>query len=229
MAYAFVNSGTFNNSAGAAGSVNYTPTTGNTLIVCASANTATSGLTLSDTHNTYNFLGNVGTNPSLGMWWANVTSSGAQTISLTGTGTYGMFVKEISGLATSSFIASSFQSQQQNGPGVGANIVTTSSNPNVTSQPAMLQGFSINTNPVTGGADAGPATGTTLAFIGRTVGWLGSGSQQAAQDEDIRITSTGTQPVTFGAVSGNQFDTFLTVAAAFIEAGSGGVRVAWWV
>lgn len=219
--YAFVGSVTYTNNAGGTGTVSYTPTTGNTLIVYASANTATSGLTLQDTHNSYVFIGNVGTNPSLGMWWAHVSSSGAQTITLSGTGTYGIFVKEVSGLGTSAFITGSFQSQHQSSPGIGANLITTSSNPNVSSQPAMLEGFSFASQAI-GGADPSPAVGTTLGYAGRTVGWLGTSSQQGATNEDIRITSTGTQPVTFGSVSSNQFDDFFTVAAAFSEGGGGG-------
>jgi hypothetical protein len=211
MAYAFVGSGTYTNGSGGTGSVSYSPTVGNTLIVYAYASSV-SGLTLSDGSNTYTFLGNV---QNFGMWWAHVASS-ASTISLSGTSTYGIFVKEVSGLATSAYIASSFQSQEQDGPGIGANAVTTSSNPNVSSAPAMLEGCSMCVQAVTGN-DVGPAVGTTLAYTGRTMGWLGGVSQQGAANEDIRITSTGTQPVTFGSVSGNQFDTFYTVAAAFVE------------
>jgi hypothetical protein len=215
MAYAFVGSGTFSNNIGAAGSVNYTPITGNTLIVYAFANGATSGLTLSDGTNTYNYLGGTASG-FLGMWWAHVTSSGPVTISLSNSGTFGIFVKEFSGLASVAYVTSSFQQQVQGGATVGANTVSTGTSPNVTSVPALLDGITVVSNALFG-TDPTATVGTTLAYIGRTVGWLGNSSQQAATNEDVRITSAGSQPVNFGAVSGNQFDTFYTCGAAFAE------------
>ena len=100
-------------------------------------------------------------------------------------------------------------------------MVTTSAAPNATSAPAMVWGLSVDTNASTGRwHDPGPALGTGSSYTSRTVGWLGGSSQQAALAEDIRVTSTGTQAITFGAVSGNQFDSFITVAAAFAEPAS---------
>jgi len=91
MAYAFVGSPTaFYSSGGASASLSYSPTVGNTLLVAAVTNGAGSGLTLSDGSNTYNYLGTVqigGIYTSL--WWANVTTGGSLTISLSGT-SYGL-------------------------------------------------------------------------------------------------------------------------------------------
>lgn len=229
MAYGFVGSGTFTNTVGGAASVNYSPTIGNLLPVAALTNANPSGLTLSDTHNTYNFIGSTsGGGIFLGLWWANVTTGGALTFTLSGAGTYGLWVPEYSGLGASPLIAGSFQTGSQGSPGVGTNILTTTTNPNVTTTPAMLFGISANINALTGpNGDAGPSVGTTLAYNSRAVGWLGSGSQQGALAEDFRITSSGANPITFGTVSGNQFDTFVTLAVAFSEFGAGVTPIAW--
>lgn len=226
MAYVFIGSGTFSNNVGASGSINYTATAGNTLKVYSLTNAVPTGLTISDGSNTYTLLGSVtGGGVFLGEWRAHVATGGALTIIMSAAGTYGMWLEEISGLATSSFIAGSFQSQTQNGPGVGANILTTSANPNATSAPAMVSAFSVNVNAFTvPSSDAGPSLGTSSAFNSRTVGWIGV-AQQAALAEDIRVTVTGTKAMTFGTVSGNQFDTFLTVASADVEAVPGPIGV----
>jgi hypothetical protein len=220
MAYAFVGSPTaFYSSGGASASLSYSPTVGNTLLVAAVTNGAGSGLTLSDGSNTYNYLGTVqigGIYTSL--WWANVTTGGSLTISLSGT-SYGLQAWQYSGLATSAYIASSFQSQGQGGLGVvNANILTTTSNPNVTTAPAMLWGLSVDISALTSAGTApAPNVGTGSAYTGRTVGWLGGSSQQVAQAEDIRETSTGTAAITFGTSNNNQYDNFATIAVAFAE------------
>jgi hypothetical protein len=216
MPYSFVGS----NSTESA-TVTYTATAGNTLIVVNAGQTIGSSLTLSDTNNTYSFVGGSSTVSTLliNAWIAPVTVGGSLTINLTPTSGngFGIYVAEYSGLG--SLVASSFQSQVQAGPGIGANILTTSSNPNVTSAPAMLWGFSLNANALsTPSPDVGPSVGTTLSYTSRTIGWLGSSTNQVALAEDIRITSTGTNPITFGSVSGNQFDGFATIAFAIAEA-----------
>jgi hypothetical protein len=228
-AYAFVNSGTYSLATGGSASVTYTATAGNTLVVYANTVTAGSGLTLSDGSNTYTYLGDVtGASQYLSMWWAHVTTGGSLTITLSGAQTYGLVVMEYSGLATSAYIAGSFQSQFQGGPGSAANAVTTSAEPSVTSVPAMLGGLTVNSNALSGGSsDTVPVLGTLLAYNSRTVGWLGTVSQQAALAEDVRITSTGTNPIAFGA-GGGQFDNFYTVAAAFAETTGGSCTNNFW-
>jgi len=230
MAYAFVNSGTFYNNAGTgSASVSYSATLGNTLLVAAITQTVGSSLTLSDTENTYSFLGATIVEGGfyLNLWEAHVTTGGSLTISLPGGPTYGMYVPEYSGLATSAYISSSFQSGAQVGPSLGANTITTGSNPNATSAPAMVFALSVNIQAISGpNGDPGPSLGTSFSFNSRTVGWLGSSSQQTALAEDIRVTSTGTQAMTFGCTGNLQFDTALTVAAAFVESATA-TSIAW--
>jgi hypothetical protein len=221
MPYAFVNSGQFHNSAGAVGSVSYSATLGNTLIVPVLSTTATP--TITDGSNTYTLLGATAALASnfLALFLAPVTTGGALTIS--SGATFGIYVAEYSGLAASAFIAGSFQSNTQVPNAIGADILTTTSNPNVTSIPAMLWGFCVDINGLSG-TEPGPTAGTTpisYAATSHAAGWLGTGSNQTALAEDTRITSTGsTAPITFGTVSGNQFSGYLTVAAAFIEGGA---------
>jgi hypothetical protein len=227
MAYAYVGSATpYSNPSSGVGTVSYAPTVGNTLLVAAYLNGPGTGYTLQDGSNTYGYLGESASG-YLALWSAHVATGGSLTLGFGGAnGVYGLQVWEYSGLATSAYISGSFQSQVQAGPGVGANAITTSSNPNATSAPAMVWGISVNSNAFVGGSgDAGPALGTSSSFNSRTVGWIGT-TLQAALAEDIRVTATGTKAITFGSVSGNQFDTFDTVAAAFVEA-STGISIAW--
>ena len=230
MAYAFVGSNGI-----LSHTLTYTATLGNTLIVATATNTTTVGLVVGDTANTYTYLGGAaGSNPGMALFVAPVTTGGALTLVTSGTGgggaTYAMAVWEYSGLAASPYIASSFQYQQQPGPGTGTNAITTASNPNVTSAPAMLFGIACNVgNALQGGTDNGPVLGTAFAYNSRTVpNWIGGASQAAALAEDIRITSTGTAAITFTAGSGSGADTYQCIAAAFIEyGGTGTATIAW--
>src|ERR1700677_4380795 len=220
MAYAFVGSGSAYNGSGANLTVTYSPTVGNTLLVCAAAQTAGGSLTPSDGSNTFNYIGTTVAENGLyeSLWWVHVTTGGSLTTGFGVSGIFGLYIGEYSGLSATPYISSSFQTGAQIGPSLGANTITTSSNPNVTSVPAMLWGFSFNIQTLINvSADPGPQLGTTLAYNSRTIGWLGSGTTQAALAEDIRVTTTGTNPVTFGSTGNGQFDTFLTVAAAFTE------------
>jgi hypothetical protein len=227
-AYAFVGSATpfFNTSAAAGGHVTYTPAAvGNTLIVVVSGNAVSTAITVSDGVNTYTLVGGSGTNPSLGLWVTTVTSVTSLTIAASG-GSFGIQVFEYSGLASTPLIAGSFEGQQQAGPGVGANALTAGTASDVTTVPALLFGISANAGSLAGFNDAGPALGTTLSYNPRTVGWIGGASQQSALAADVRITSAGNNSVNFGSVSGNQFDTFQTIQAAFAESGPSGAALA---
>jgi hypothetical protein len=231
VAYTFVNSGQFHSSIGATGSASYSATLGNTLLVAVLSGTGTPGVT--DGFNTYTLLG--ATTPSfasvfLAIYSANVTTGGSLTVASGSTNTNGIYVAEYSGLAASAFIPSSFQFGTQVPNAIGANIITTTANPNVTSVNAMLWGFSVDNNALSG-TEPGPAAGTSpiaYAATSHAAGWLGTGSNQSALAEDTRITSTGsTTPITFGTVSGNQFSGYLTIAAAFLESGVGTATIAW--
>ena len=102
MAYAYVGSGAYNNGGGpGVGTVTYSPTVGNTLLVAALLNGTESGFTLSDGHNTYSYLGQVeiGGTDYLALWSASVTTGGSLTIGFGGAnGIYGIYVAEYSGL-----------------------------------------------------------------------------------------------------------------------------------
>jgi hypothetical protein len=227
-AYAYVGSGQFHNGSGASGSVTYSPTVGNTLLVAVLANTATP--TVSDGSNTYALLGSstILSSSYLSLYEAHVTTGGSLTIAAAGTTTYGIYVAEYSGLATSAYVASTFKSGTYPGSGtIGANVLVTTSNANVTSVPALLWGFSADLNAFSN-SDPGPSAGTSpinFTSTSHNPGWLGTGSQQTALAEDTRITTTGTNGVTFGTTGsggGNQYDGFITISAAFAEAGGGG-------
>src|ERR1700677_3278529 len=130
MAYAFVGSGVSSATAGGTPrTITYSPTIGNTLVVASLADTIGSSLLINDGANTYNYVSALsGGSGFASLWWAAVTES-ASSISLTKSGgggnLYGFYIAEYSGLATNPYIASSFQSQYQNGSGSGTNLVTT--------------------------------------------------------------------------------------------------------
>ena len=224
MAYSFIGSGVSSATAGGTTrTITYSPTIGNTLIAVAMTDTLGSNLVINDGANIYTYISSITSGSSyLNLFSAPVTGS-TSTISLTKSGgggnLYGFYVAEYSGLSSNAYIVSSFQSQYQNGPGSGANLLTTTANPNITSVPAMLWAFTCDFSQLAGGANVGvPAAGTSLSYNSRAVAWVSGGAANSAVAEDIRITSTGTNPATFTAGSALQFDQFFTIAAAFLEA-----------
>src|ERR1700733_7162462 len=150
MSASFVNSANNFNTAGGVLSVSYSPTVGNTLLVAVMSNTTTT--TVSDGSNTYSKLGATAElgGFALSLLSAQVTTGDTLTIAASGTTVFGIYVAEYSGLSATPFISGSFESGAQGGPGIGANNITTTANPDVSSVPALLWGFSVNSNNAVG-------------------------------------------------------------------------------
>jgi len=221
MAYAYVGSANNYDTSGATNlAASYSPTVGNTLIVAA-VTEATTGI--SDGHNTYNAVGSTNAFGSsyVTVVEANVTTGGSLSIASSAT-TLGIYVVEYSGLATSALISGSFESAAQGSPGAGANVLATTTEPDVTSVPAMLWEFIVDVQSANGGTNPAPTVGTTTAFTSRTVGWVGGSSNQSAVAGDTRITSSGSYHATGGVNSSSQYDNFFIVAAAFVEGSASG-------
>jgi hypothetical protein len=118
-------------------------------------------------------------------------------------GSVGLTGSEYSGIATSSALIVA-AGQVQTTPGTGTDAVT-SGNGNVTSQPALIYGVSIDSGTAVD-ISAGTGFSSRLAITAIAV-------------EDKRVTSTGNQATTFTAASGpTQINTFMV---AFAEAGAG--------
>jgi hypothetical protein len=136
-------------------------------------------------------------------------NGGATTFTLTNTSTgLCIYVAEYSGGTI--YLSGAGAGAYQNGPGLGANIITTGSVGG--SGSVLLFGFSMNAQI---NATPAPSAGTSpTAFTGRTTVWATRNTvTPTGLPEDAIITGSGA--ATFGTVSGNQFNLFVTVAAAF--------------
>jgi hypothetical protein len=119
-----------------------------------------------------------------------------------------MICAEYSGIATSSPFIVGAHAEQTN-PGTGTNAVTTG-NINVTSQPAALIGFLINTSSGSAGMSAG------TGFTSRAAHFLGWNNIL----EDKRVTATGNTAATSTDTAGAASDS-MSIGVTFAESGGG--------
>jgi len=122
-------------------------------------------------------------------------------------GTIVTTITEYSGIATTGALLGSV-SNTQTSPGTGTDILT-STNFNVTTQPALIYGQMWNPQNDTAGA---AGTGFTNRFVPSNYG---------GRVEDKRVTATGNTAATF-TLGGSGTDTFITFLLAFAESGGGG-------
>jgi len=220
MAYAFVNSGS-----GTTNALTYSPTPGNYLIVMSVTSTGGGSPIASIADNgSGSWTTQIATVSSGGdgqfmtLFTCGSAASSVTTITLTysgGTpGTVALAVVEYSGLSPTGFIGPSTQNFQTT-PGTAANAITTT-NVNVTAQPAALFGWSAN---MTG--NAGTTAGTLLGFTRRI-------NVATNFIEDVRVTATGNALAT--ATTSHAADDFSSYAFAISEGGGGGgntASIAW--
>jgi hypothetical protein len=234
MAYGFVQAGfnynTAGSSAGLASSA-ITVTAGNTLLCWIFATGNGVGQTPTGNGNTFVSVfatAQMSGTAYLQCWICQNANAGSTAITQgVGPAVYGIYVEELSGLVTTGGVLGSNSAIQNLGV-TGANILSPG-NVNVTSVPAGVFGFSVSQSAYAGGGNVGdPQTGTSLAYNGRAVGWLGSSSNNTAQAEDIRVTSIGNIATTFG-ITNDQFNQFATGMVAIAEAGaaSNAAPIAW--
>ncbi len=202
MAYAFVQQNSADNAATATTiTVTLTPTAGNLLVFCATAEAGdTSAIALSDNLGASNTFVQIGTdlvsvlNQRCTWWYAENCKGGATTFTATFTASARfrtIYVAEYSGIVTSGAFLNGARAESVN-PGTGADAVS-SGNANATSQPALVWGFSLNVN---GGTPAAAGTG----FTSRTAVWSSATCQ--GRPEDKRVTATGNVAATFTAAVG---------------------------
>lgn len=103
-------------------------------------------------------------------------------------------------------------------PTTAPNAVTSTNLPVLTSQPALISGFSFQCN--TSGSTQ-PNIGTTLSFVSDGIGWKTGGANTEMRGESARVTATTAVAATFTAIANNNH---ISVAAAFLEAASGATR-----
>jgi len=146
-----------------------------------------------------------GGNYKLELLWANAIGGSTTFTDTVGLSGKGIYVAEYSNAGH--YISGTPQGVLQTGPGVGANTI--SSGLVGSSGSTLLFGFCFDTQ----FSATAPIAGTSpIAFTGRTSVWSGrSGGVACATAEDFNNTGDGA--ATFGP--GNQFNNFLTVAAAF--------------
>jgi hypothetical protein len=211
MAYAYVKDGA---NASNGNTITFSPTnSGDLLVVCISTSagggspTVTFTDNLSDTWSTAQATVNDGNGAYHSIFYLLNCPAGITTLTATfngGTpGTCNMVVAEYSGLA--SYIGVATKNTQAS-PGTGTNAIT-SNNVNVSTQPALLLGYTydINQNNVS-------AAGTSpLAFTLR----YGASQNTGQAFEDARVTATGNALANFTTIHGT--DTFTTFAVAFAE------------
>jgi hypothetical protein len=138
-----------------------------------------------------------------------ITSAGVTAWNAGTPGEYGVFISEYTGIATSSALIT-FARQSQASPGTGTDAVTSGTS-NVTSQPALIFGWSGNP-----GAYSTLNAGTD--FTSRDV-------DAGIRTEDKRVTATGNQAATFtGATDPNAAQTWM---AAFAETSAAYTGLAW--
>lgn len=151
------------------------------------------------------------TSTNQGFWvaYTKASSTSANTITPTLNGGGGaddtMICAEYSGISTTSPFIVGAHAEQTN-TGTGANAVTTG-NINVTSQPAAMIGFMVNTSSGTAGMTAG------TGFTSRAAHFLGWNNIL----EDERITATGNVAATATDSAGATSDS-ISIGVAFAEA-----------
>lgn len=218
MAYAFVQQNAADDATSATTiTVTLTPTAGNLLVFCVSGDSLdTTSIALSDNlgvHNTFSQIGTdlvTTTSQRCAWWYAANCKGGATTFTATfsgGTRFRTIYVAEYSGIATSSPFLNGARAENAN-PGTGSDAIS-SGNANATSQPALVWGFSIDTE-----GSAAPTAGT--GYTSRTSVW--SSATCLGRPEDKRVTATGNVAATFTAVTGT--DTYATGVGTFAEAAS---------
>lgn len=231
MAYAFVQQvqGAQTTAATSIAAASITPTAGNCLVITAftggnvtisvsdtAGNTVTPSVVAHDAGNTL----------TLALFYVKNCLGTASVFTASWSGSHSdpsIWVGEYSGLDVSNPFLGAINNAQASPPS-GANTIT--STPfYVGGQPAMLFGFSIDTN---GGNTVNAGT-SPIAFTGQGSTWSGSGSGGTtahAQPEDARVTTAANYTATFGP--GNHFDSFLTIGAAFMESGGSRVNIVGW-
>lgn len=156
----------------------------------------------------------VTTSSNQGFWvvYTTASSTSANTITPTLNGGGGaddtMICAEYSGIATTSPFIVGAHAEQTN-TGTGTDAVTTG-NINVTSQPAVMIGYMVNTSSGAAGMSAG------TGFTSRAANFLGWNNIL----EDKRITATGNVAATATDSAGATSDT-MSIGVAFAEASSG--------
>lgn len=215
MTSAFVQQNAADNATGATTiTVTLTPTAGNLLVFAVSGDSAdTTSIALSDNLGTHNTFTQISTDlvtasaQRCAWWFAANCKSGATTFTATysaSTRFRTIYVAEYSGIATTSPLLNGTRAENAN-PGTGTDAIS-SGNANATSQPALVWGFSVDTD-----GSAAPTAGT--GYTSRTSVW--SSATCFGRPEDKRVTATGNVAATFTAVTGT--DTYATGVGVFAE------------
>lgn len=194
------------------------PNAGNhlTLVSRTSSGSGTPTITGAVTNGSTALTNIVATYQSAGGDWFTVMElrnvpSGTTSITVTysgGTpGSCGLLAIECSGLATSSTLIANSAGNFQAAPGTGADVITSGSATNITSQPAYMLGIIGNY----GNSDTTAGTGWTNRF--------GTGTSNDWCVIDKRVTSTGNQQVLATAPSHGNTDNYDTFLVAYAEPG----------
>lgn len=121
-------------------------------------------------------------------------------------------VVEVSNCSDYDSAAAAHNEAFQNAPGTGTDAITSGATPTLTSQPALISGWSMNS---AGSGDPTPGTGFTDGGSCETV----FSGTALIRFEHKRVTATTGQAATFTGAFGSQH---ITSVAAFLESGGGG-------
>lgn len=146
---------------------------------------------------------------------ATITGGGSTTITVTldaASSFRFIGVVEVSNTSGYDSAAAAQNGAFQNAPGTGTDAISSGATPTLTSQPALISGWSMNT---AGSGDPTPGTGFTDGGSCETV----FSGTALVRFEYKRVTSTTGQAATFTGAFGSQH---VTMVAAFLESGGGG-------
>jgi hypothetical protein len=213
MAYAFVQSAYATSLSGVSGQTTNAITVGGThtlLSFVLQTSAAISGL--SDTQG--NAWTNIGISPIVASVWyllvyiCQSANAGSTAVTNQNNIGYGIWTAEYSGLVTSGGTLSTLLTATYPS-GIGNNTLNTGASGTITTTPAAVIGFAVDTTAVGNSGDVGPSINgsTTNTPNARTTGWVGQGGQVNALGSDWRLTSPGTATSYFNTTA-NQYDNY---------------------
>ena len=150
---------------------------------------------------------------------ATITGGGSTTITVTldsAASFRAIATVEVSNTSGYDSAAAAQNSAFQNNPGGATDAVTSGATPTLTSQPALISGWSMNTSG--NGSPPAPAVGTGFTDGGTTE--TAFAGVALVRFEYKRVTSTTGQAATFTGQAGTR--AYCTHVAAFLETGGGG-------
>jgi hypothetical protein len=202
-----------------------------TMVVWFDANGTASTYQVSDGTNTYSYVGGnpVSSSSSLVCYISQGVTSGSYTPSVHDPNSistiFAVYAYAVSGVATSGGVSGYVFPADVNGPGLGANALTTG-NFTVTGASAILA-LAYNQSQVAS-SYPGLTAGTTLSWNSEAAIWatLGGGNT-CARGEDISVSSTASYAATWGTDSSSQFANCFVAAIALPLLPTNVATIAW--